>query len=112
MGRVHPRPAGQVLHGQRTIQAFDDPGEQRRERVVVPGGYRGGDELRLATGPVRRHDQTAGDGVGDGRTVVEADEVQTQVQRGGLARGGEHAAVVHVEHIRSLAGHLSVELLR
>ena len=76
------------------------PGEQVGERVVVAGGHRGGDELGLAAGPVRRHDEAAGDGVGDRRAVVEADQVQAQVQRGGLARGGEHAAVVDVEHVR------------
>jgi hypothetical protein len=49
---------------------------------------------------VRRYDETAGDEVGDRRAVIAAYQVQAQVHRGGLARGGEHPAVVDVEHIR------------
>ncbi|MEO3830030.1 hypothetical protein [Actinomadura sp. B10D3] len=40
--------------------------------MVVLGGHRGGDELGLPAGPVRRDDQAAGDRVGDRRAVVEA----------------------------------------
>ena len=68
--------------------------------MAVLGGHRCGDELGLAAGPVRRHDQAAGDHVGDRRAVVAADQMQAQVHRGGLARRREHAAVVDVEHVR------------
>ena len=74
--------------------------EQLGQGMAVLGGHRGGDELGLAAGPVRRHDQAAGDGVGDRRAVVAADQVQAQVDRRGLAGRGEHAAVVDVEHVR------------
>ena len=93
------RLAGQVLHGQRMVQPFRHPREQLGEGVVVLGGYRGGDELGLAAGPVRRHDQAAGDRVGDHRAVVAADQMQAQIRRGGLAR--VHALSPHISGDRS-----------
>ncbi len=68
--------------------------------MVARGGEGGGDELGLAAVSVWWDDQAAGDLVGVGRAVVEADQVQAQVHGGGLARGGEDVAVVDVEDVR------------
>jgi hypothetical protein len=63
--RADVRLASEVLYGERLVEPPHHPGEQVDQRMAVPGGYRSGDELGLATGPVGRHDQAAGDHVGD-----------------------------------------------
>jgi transcriptional regulator GlxA family with amidase domain len=57
-----------------------------------------GDELSLATVALQRHDDVAGGVGGDRRAVVTPDQVQTEVQPGGDAGGGEELAVVHEQH--------------
>ncbi|GGU95996.1 hypothetical protein HS99_0005400 [Kitasatospora aureofaciens] len=68
--------------------------------MVAGFGQRGGDELGLAPVAVGWDHQTAGDLVGVGRAVVEADQVKAQVHGGGLASGGEDVAVVDIEDVR------------
>ncbi len=97
-------PAGQVGHGERPVQALLRPGQQVGEGVVGGGLDGGGDELGLAAAPVGGHHEPPGDGVGDRGAVVEVDQVEAEVDGGGLARGRQHAAVVGVEHVGVDAG--------
>ncbi len=68
--------------------------------MVAGDPHRRGHELGLPARTMRRHDQAAGHRVGDGRAVVEVDQVEAEVDGGGLAGGGQHAAVVRVEDVR------------
>ena len=70
------------------------PGARRRGVVV---GDRPGQELRLASVPVRGHYGAPRDLGGKGGAVVAADDVQAEVKSGGDARAGQHASLVDVE---------------
>lgn len=78
-------------------QVGHEPLQRLRERTVLASFWdRLSDELLLATVPVRRHDQASRDGIGDGRTVVRADQVQAHVDARCATGGGDHTVVVDV----------------
>jgi len=101
---AHVRPPRQLGHAERLVEPVEYPGQQLAQVVVARGGRRsghgGGDELGLAAGAVRGHHEPPRQRVGHRRTVIDAHEVQAQVEAGRLARRGVDAAVLQVEHLR------------
>ena len=66
---------------------------------AVGGVGAGGDVLGLSAVPMGRHDHATGHAVGDVGPVVQADEVQRQVDAGRGTGRREHAVVLHPEHV-------------
>ena len=83
-------PAGQVVDGDALVEVVGGPSEEVGEGLV--GGVHGEgavDVLGLAALAEGGCDQAAGDRVGDLRSVVQADQVQAEVDAGGGAGRGE-----------------------
>ena len=71
---------GQGTNGERLAQALEGPGARGGEGTARVLGERLLDVLRLAAFAVGRDDDPAGDARGEVRAVVQAQDVQAQVQ--------------------------------
>jgi hypothetical protein len=99
---THRRVRGQALQRQRLVQAVQGEGAGGGGagfRCLRDDG-RGLAELRLAAVPPWGHDVAPRHPVRHLDAVVAPHDVQQQVDPGGVAGGGEHVAVVDVEHVR------------
>jgi len=75
------------------------PVDGGRETIAGPRRHRPGDELRLPAVAMWGHHQAARHLIRDLRAVIEAHEVETQVDPRGAAGRAEHVAVVHVQRV-------------
>ena len=75
------------------------PAQQRFNRRGFRTGLGVHDELRLAAGAFKRHDCESGRIGRDRRSVISANQVQTDVQPRGRASGCEDPAIVDEQYI-------------
>jgi hypothetical protein len=99
--RADVRLAGHLLDRDGLVEVLDGPVEGAADRVVLRGdGQRGVDELGLAAVALGRHDHPAGEGVGHLGAVVDADQVQAQVDaRRGAGGRVDAVAGVDEQHV-------------
>ena len=83
------------------VEAGTRPLKRRRESVGAAWLFGRDDELRLSAAPVGGDNQPPRDPIGGRGAKVSAYEVDAEVERGGLARGGEHVSFVDVENVRA-----------
>ena len=95
----------QARHRPFLIQVRAHPIQQRpKSRPASPLPWHGTfDVLRLTTLPMGRQNQAASHLIGDLRSPVAPDKMQTQIQPGGTSRRGQDTPVIHVKHIRHKA---------
>ncbi len=98
--RTDRRPRREVRDRQWRLEPFLHPGQNRCQGLTREIGHGTLEELPLPAVAVRRENQSPADGVGDLGTVVEADDVQPEIERGRAARSGEDVTVVHEQHVR------------
>lgn len=111
---AHARMLRDVLEREFSLEMLVQPLEERAERGAVRSGGLVHDELGLAALPFQRHHGGARGLERDGRSVVETNHVQAEVEGCGSTGRGEELALVHVEHVgvHPDAGMTPGELLR